>query len=193
MLSHQAQFSGLNIQKQPQSHFRDIYCQPLKTITAAIFMLGPWRPHMRKISKTAGKNLHHESGPVKELVMSCYSCTGRPALNQPEIFRAVVLASHFKKSISSFAARLKADAILAIACGFEIDSLPGVGSFYDLINRLWLEYAPAKVVRNPYKKKKKKLKANGKLPPGDPNTAADLIEKVLMHGCFPRDYMLCDF
>jgi len=32
--------------------------------------------------------------PLKELVMSCYSNTGRPALNQPEIFRALVLASH---------------------------------------------------------------------------------------------------
>ena len=163
-------------------------------------MLGPWRPHAQfqeRLEKQLGDLLPQKENqikyyagvlekvyimnldPLKELVMSCYSSTGRPAINQPEIFRAMVLASHFKESISSFAARLKADEILVIACGFENDSLPGVGSFYDLFNRLWLEYAPAKVVRSPYKKKKKKLKANEKLPPDDPNTVADLVEKVL--------------
>jgi len=34
-------------------------------------------------------------------------------------------------------------------------------------------------VRDPFKKKKKKLKANEKLPPDDPDTVADLVEKVL--------------
>lgn len=163
-------------------------------------MLGPWRTHAQfqeQLEKQLGELLpqsenqvkYHAGAlekvyimnldPLKELVISSYSNTGRPALNQPAIFRAVVLASHYKESISSFAARLKADAILAIACGFETDSLPGVGSFYDLFNRFWLEYAPTKVVRNPYKKKKKKLKANEKLPPDDPDTVADLVEKVL--------------
>lgn len=163
-------------------------------------MLGPWRPHVQfqvQLEKHLGELLPQKENqimfhagalekvynmnldPLKKLVMPCYSNTGRPALNQPEIFRAVVLASHYKESISSFAARLKADDILAIACGFESGTLPGVGSFYDLFNRPWLEYAPAKVVRDPYKKKKKKLKANEKLPPDDPDTVADLVEKVL--------------
>lgn len=163
-------------------------------------MLGPWRTHMQfqeQLEKQLGELLpqsenqvkYHAGAlekvyimnldPLKELVMTCYSSTGRPAINQPEIFRAVVLASHYKESISSFVARLKADDILAIACGFETDSIPGVGSFYDLFNRLWLEHAPAKVVRDPYKKKKKKLKANEKLPPDNPDTVADLVEKVL--------------
>ena len=38
---------------------------------------------------------------LKELIKSQYSSHGRPAVNQPELFRSVVLASHFKKSISS--------------------------------------------------------------------------------------------
>jgi len=170
-------------------------------------MLGPWYPHVqfqKRLEKQLRELLPHRENqvmfhadalekvytldldPIKELVMSRYSFTGRPALNQPEIFRALVLASHYKESISSFAARLKADDILAIACGFETDSLPGVGSFYDLFNRLWLEHAPAKVVRDPYRKKKKKLKANEKLPPDNPDTVADLVEKVLGGETFER-------
>ena len=163
-------------------------------------MLGPWRTHAQfqeqlekqldELLPQSENQVKYHAGalekvyivnldPLKELVISSYSNTGRPALNQPEIFRAVVLANHYKESISSFATRLKADDVLAIACGFETDSLPGVGSFYDLFNRFWLEYAPTKVVRNPYKKKKKKLKVNEKLPPDDPDTVADLVEKVL--------------
>jgi len=163
-------------------------------------MLGPWMPHVQfqeRLEKQLAELLPQKENqimyhagalekvytmnldPLKKLVKYCYSNTGRPALNQPEIFRALVLASHYKESISSFVDRLKADDILALACGFEADNLPGVGSFYDLFNRLWLEYAPAKVVRDPYKKKKKKPKANEKLPPDDPDTVADLVEKVL--------------
>ena len=91
-------------------------------------MLGPWRPHVQfqvQLEKHLGELLPQKENqimfhvgalekgytmnldPLKELVMSCYSSTDRPALNQPEIFRAVVLASHYKESISSFAARLK--------------------------------------------------------------------------------------
>ncbi len=115
-------------------------------------MLGPWRTHgqfQEQLEKPLGglmpqneKQIMFHAGAIekvyimnldllKELVISCDSSTGRPALNQPEIFRAVVLANHYKEPISSFAARLKADGILAIACGFETDNLPGVGSFYD--------------------------------------------------------------
>jgi len=116
---------------------------------------------------------------LKKIILSRYSHTGRPAINQPEIFRALVLASHYKESISGFVKRLKADDVLAIACGFKPSNIPGVGSFYDLFNRLWLEHTPAKVLREPYKKKKKKLKANEKLPPDNPDTVVDLVEQVL--------------
>ena len=117
--------------------------------------------------------------PLKELVEPQYSPIGRPAVNQPEHFRAVTLASHYKESITLFVQRLKADDILAIACGYEPGNTPGVGTLYDYFSRLWLATTPTKVLRTPYKKKKKKLKANEKLPPDNPETVADLVERVL--------------
>ncbi len=163
-------------------------------------MLGPWRPHaqfqdwleeqlMGLLPQQEALIKFHADAlekayildldRLKKLILSRYSYTGRPAVNQPEIFRALVLAKHYKESITSFVKRLKADDVLAIACGFWPGDFPGVASFYDLFNRLWLAHSPAKVLREPYKKKKKKLKANEKLPPDNPETVADLVERVL--------------
>jgi hypothetical protein len=163
-------------------------------------MLGPWRSHSQfqnclleqlqnllpqqeaqiefhadALEKVYILDLDH----FKKLILSRYSYTGRPAVNQPEIFRAIVLAKHYKESISSFVKRLKADVVLAFACGLSPGNVPGVASFYDLFNRLWLAHLPAKVMREPFRKKKKKLKANEKLPPDNPETVADLVERVL--------------
>lgn len=163
-------------------------------------MLGPWRPHAQFQNwlherlldllprREAQIKFHADAlekvfildlDPLKKLILPRYSSIGRPAVNQPEIFRALVLASHYKESISNFVARLQADDVLAIACGFRPGSIPGVGSFYDLFNRLWLANAPAKVLRTPGKKKNKKLKSNEKLPPDNPDTVADLVKQVL--------------
>jgi len=163
-------------------------------------MLGPWRPHAQfqdwlekrllnllprqealiKFHADALENVYIlDLDPLKKLILPQYSFTGRPAVNQPEIFRALVLASHYKESISSFVERLKADVVLPIACGFNPGDISGVGSFYDLFNRLWLAYESAKVLRAPYKKKKKKLKTNEKLSPDNPDTVADLVDRVL--------------
>lgn len=163
-------------------------------------MLGPWRPHdqfqewlqerlLGLLPQQKNQIEFHADAlekvyildldRLKKLILPRYSYTGRPAVNQPEIFRTLVLASHYKESISEFVKRLKADDVLAIACGFKPGDIPGVGSFYDLSNRLWLAHAPAKVLRDPYRKKKKKLKANEKLPPDNPETVADLVDRVL--------------
>jgi len=163
-------------------------------------MLGPWRSHaqfqdwleeqllsllpqqealIRFHAHALEKVYILDLDPLKKLILPRYSFTGRPAVNQPEIFRALVLASHYKVSISSFVERLKVDAVLAIACGFALGHTPGVGSFYDLFNRLWLAYVPVNVLRDPYKKNKRKLKANEKLPPDNPDTVADLVDRVL--------------
>jgi hypothetical protein len=162
-------------------------------------MFGPWRSHAQfqawleerlldllpqreaQIKFHAGaleKVYILDLDSLKELIEPRYSSTGRPAMHQPEIFRAVVLASHYKESISRFVQRLKADEVLAAACGFEPGYTPGVGNCYDFFNRLWLAHAPAKALRTPHKKKKKKLKANEKLPPDNPNTVTDLVDQV---------------
>lgn len=163
-------------------------------------MLGPWRLHAHfqawlekqlrfLMPQDAAKIKFHATAlekvyaldldPFMELIKPLYSYTGRPALNQPELFRAVILASHYKDSISYFVQRLKADEVLAIACGFEPGNTPGVGTLYDFFKRLWLGNASTKVLRPPYKKRKEKLKANEKLPPDNPDTVKELVDQVL--------------
>ncbi len=113
------------------------------------------------------------------LAMSRYSCTGRPAKYQPEIFRALVVMIHLKEGITSFVERLRAHPLLAVACGFEPDSVPGVGTFYDFLDRFWLGEELPKVLREPKRKKSKKPKSGEKLPEEDTNRVAGLIKKVL--------------
>lgn len=80
-------------------------------------MLGPWRSHAQfrewleeqllnllprqidliKFHADALEKVYIlDLDPFKKLILPLYSFTGRPAVNQPEIFRALVLASHYK-------------------------------------------------------------------------------------------------
>ena len=81
--------------------------------------------------------------------------------------------------ITSFVARLKAHPVLAAVCGFEQNSVSGVGTFYDFLDRLWLGDEPAKVLREPKRKKAKKPKGGEKLPEEDTGRVAYLVNKVL--------------
>lgn len=121
--------------------------------------------------------------PLKDLIAPQYSPVGRPAVKQAEIFRALVIMNHYKQGISAFVSRLQGDPVLAVACGFEPDSVPGVGSFYDFLERLWLEDAPGKVLREPLKKGKKP-NPKEKLPESEPNIVTKLVSRVLGGYCF---------
>jgi len=65
-----------------------------------------------------------------------YSNTGRPAKYQAEILRSLIAMTHLKiYSITKWVRKLRSDRILAIICGFDPDNVPGVGTFYDFLNR----------------------------------------------------------
>ena len=69
---------------------------------------------------------------------------GRPAINQPQILRSFVLffllVSKGLASLSptAWAARLRQDRLLAVLTDCPPDRLPPLGSYYDLIDRLWV-------------------------------------------------------
>lgn len=113
------------------------------------------------------------------LVENRYAKTGRPSHNQPEILRALVAMCHYKESITKFVKRLKSHPVLAIVCGFEPDSVPGVGTFYDYLDRFWLMEEPAKITREPLKKRDKKPKSGEKLPDANPSLVSGLVQKIL--------------
>jgi hypothetical protein len=54
-------------------------------------------------------------------------------------------------------AKLRASPVLAAICGFD-NHTPGVGTFYDLLARLWLADAPQKAVQTPKSKGRKRHK-----------------------------------
>ena len=52
--------------------------------------------------------------------------------------RSYLLSIDFKVySLTDWAVQLKLNPLFAILCGFEFGDTPGVGTFYDFLNRLW--------------------------------------------------------
>ena len=117
--------------------------------------------------------------PLKDVVISLYSPIGRPAQNQPELFRALVVMLHSKiQDPTKFVAQLRSSPVLAAICGFE-GSTPGVGTFYDLLARLWLADAPQKAIQTPKSKGRKRPKSGEKLKPKHPSIVKKLVDKAL--------------
>ena len=165
-------------------------------------MLGKWQPHLeyrQYISRELSsrwpvylQNIVQHKGGIKKLwlldldelrgeLSQCYALTGRPAENQPEILRSLVMmVLGHEDSVDSWVERLRNDDILAIICGFLPGEIPGVGTYYDLLNRFWLASRPGKVKKF-RRKPKKKLKAGEKLPPKHPEIVK-MIVKYLLRG-----------
>jgi hypothetical protein len=169
------------------------------SIQEVVSLLGYWRPHsefqtwleqklLSLLPVFESQILFYEDilekiyilnlDKLLPLVLDRYSHTGRPAKCQPEIFHALVIMVHLKEPITSFVKRLKAEPVLAVACGFEPGSVPGVGTFYDYLNRFWLGHEPVSVLREPEKRNKKPDKGE-KLPDKIPGLVTELVNKVL--------------
>ena len=81
-------------------------------------------------------------------------------------------------SLTEWAAQLKMNPLHAILSGFEPGNTPGVGTFYDFINRLWNsddDHMSPHI--HPLKTKVKKPKTKG--------TKADSVEKVTVANLLP--------
>ena len=77
--------------------------------------------------------------PIGVLLAPYYSNTGRPAKNQPEILRSIVLMMDLGfTSVDRWHKHLQNDFILTTLVGCTLDSLPPLGSYYNFMNRLWL-------------------------------------------------------
>ena len=94
--------------------------------------------------------------------------------------RSYLLSIDFKvTSLTQWAAQLKINPLYAILSGFEFGDTPGVGTFYDFINRLWNSddnHLSSHI--HPIKGKVKKPKKKG--------TKADSIEKVTVAELLPQ-------
>lgn len=138
------------------------------------------------LNKLASLNLD----PVGEYLKSFYSATGRPARNQPQIIRSFILMLDLKvTSLTKWVEILASDDILTMLIGCSPDSLPPLGSYYDFIDRLWLQstqYLGRKTLLSATKnrKPKQKLGKGKKLP----NRHANITDKIAKYVLDGRDF-----
>ena len=75
--------------------------------------------------------------PVMEYLSAFYSPVGRPAKNQVQIIRSLILMVMLGfTSLAAWLRKLKADSLPAVLIGCDPDSLLPPGSYFDLMNRL---------------------------------------------------------
>ena len=73
-----------------------------------------------------------------ELMRSRYSVFGPRPRTPSCMQRSYLLSIDFKVTLlTDWAAQLKINPLYAILSGFEVGDTPGVGTFYDFLNRLW--------------------------------------------------------
>lgn len=123
--------------------------------------------------------------PLKDLLAPYYSFTGAPAKNQPELIRSFILMSELRVfSITKWLEKLESSKILCAIIGLEREDIHKVGSYYDLINRVWLanpdiEYEFEHSTHNFKRKPKKKLGKNVKQPPRHPGVIQKFVDLAL--------------
>ncbi|MCL1913083.1 MAG: hypothetical protein FWG10_04215 [Eubacteriaceae bacterium] len=126
--------------------------------------------------------------PAYEVMAPLYSNTGRPAELQMEALRSyIAMLLQGEASVTSWVEELRADPLLAMACGLQPWSSPSVGSFYGISARLWGGEAPkAGELHSPdiFKKPKDKPKDGEKLVPKDTGAKCEALAKSLMDGAF---------
>lgn len=123
--------------------------------------------------------------PLKTLLSQYYSITGAPAKNQPELIRSFILMSELKiHSISKWVKKLEHNQILCTMIGLSQSEIHKVGSYYDLINRVWLENPDVQhefehSLHNFIRKQAKRLKKNKKQPPRHPGIIQKFVDLAL--------------
>ena len=128
--------------------------------------------------------------PAIPLLKPHFPDCGRPAEFDPvDLLRSLILMADQKVSgITQWVSMLRSDRVLAVLSGFEPGNTPGVGTFYDFIDRFWLEddnvqFQRRKRLRKPARKPSKKLKAGEKLPVKHPG----IVDKLVVYAVKGRD------
>lgn len=106
--------------------------------------------------------------PARDLLEDCYSSTGAPARLQAQLLRSFFLMSKCHIfSIPAWVRLLSASSILRAIAGYQPDDhIHQVGSYYDLIDRIWcadpeLEYEFEHSL-HPFHRKPKKIRQKRK-------------------------------
>ncbi len=133
---------------------------------------------------------------VMELLEPYYPPPGRPAINQPQIIRSLILMlDQGFTGITAWVEKLSSDSLLAFLTGCTPDSLPPLGSYYDFIDRLWLQdkqfQKSGRKDLFPASKNKKPANKPGKgkkLPNRHPEITKIMAEEAVSRDEFPFYY-----
>ncbi len=116
-----------------------------------------------------------------ELLRSKYSIFGPKPRTPSCMQRSYLLSIDFKvPSLTDWAAQLKTNPLYAILSGFEFGDTPGVGTFYDFIDRLW-DSDSDNLSPHLHPVKKKEVKK-----PKQKGSKAESIEKVSVEQLFKQ-------
>lgn len=119
-----------------------------------------------------------------ELLKHRYSSNprGRKPRNPCDMLRSLMLMHYLHvTSVDQWVYTLKTTPVLAILSGFSPNNVPGVGTFYDFFNRLWLGSTPhlSNRKKRKLKKPRKKGKKNQKQEPKNPKIVERLVKRAL--------------
>ena len=122
---------------------------------------------------------------IKYITEGCYSFTGRPSTNQPELYRSYVLMQDLGLTLSEFHVKLALNPVIRIICGFSPNDVPSVGAFYTFVDRLIKidDKARVKIFK---KKPKTKYGKGEKMPPKHKGVVDRLVNKAIAGRNFPH-------
>lgn len=114
-----------------------------------------------------------------EYLATLYSSTGRPALNQIEIFRSMVLCAYLDISWQRFIRLLHHRAVFRLIIGIPKEEIPTLPSFYAFSARI-MPTQEKRITRKPIgKKPTKKYKKNEKMPEKKDGRVQKIVDLAL--------------
>ena len=134
--------------------------------------------------------------PAMEYLSRFYPPMGRPAKNQAQIIRSLVLMMSLGfTSLTAWVRKLCADSLLAMLVGCTPDSLPPLGSYFDLMDRFWTQPESSQRTGRkellPMDRNKRPSKKPGKgkkLPNKHAGITDSMADYALAHEGFPFHY-----
>ena len=115
---------------------------------------------------------------LKKVITPLYSETGRPSINQPEIFRSFVAMSELGMKLDEWLKKLENNAVLRAAIGVSKEDIPSSSSHYDFINRI-IKMDERPKLRLKKRKPSNKLGKNEKLPNKSDGIVKRFVDKIL--------------
>jgi hypothetical protein len=127
---------------------------------------------------------------VTSFLYDLYGDRGPEPENPSNLFRSylLMLLTQQTTSITRWVDELRRVPLYAILSGFEPGSTPGVGTFYDFLDRFWVANEKnLKGHKKPKKRKPKKGKKGEKAPTTSPGKVKKLVNRILRHGTKRKD------